>query len=168
MPPADSDRTRSRFIHAVSRFLTGARLQQQRLEERTRTAPRLLEGTEYEVVNLTGLPDNDLDYYTYEVARLQDAARTVIAVFENPAEVVDALAAFEAAIPQLRAARNPQTHVSDDDRLDDFAWLGALVRLGDDGSVEYLIDPRYEHHAAVEALVESLLAYLRQGLRTSP
>jgi hypothetical protein len=26
-------------------------------------------------VNLTGLPDNDLDYYIYELGRLQDAAR---------------------------------------------------------------------------------------------
>lgn len=86
----------------------------------------------------------------------------------RPAAHGPGLSAFEAAIPRLRAARNPLTHVSHDDRLDDFAWLGALVRLGDDGNVDYLLDPRYEHHAAVEALAESLLAYLRQGLRTSP
>jgi hypothetical protein len=117
------------------------------------------------VVDLTGQPGNDLDYYIYELARLQDAARAVIKVFESPDAVAQALKRFNLAIPNLRSARNPLTHASNDARLDDVAWFSSLVRLGSDGSVEYLVDPRYEHHQAAEDLAEALLAFLRAGLR---
>lgn len=167
MPSVDRDRARSRFILAVKRFIAGARLERERLHRMAASAPRVLEGSEQEVVNLTGLPDNDLDYYIYELGRLQDAAREITTVFDSPAEVVDALATFDAAIPNLRAARNPLTHASDDQRLDDVGWLSALVRFRSNGSVEYLVDPRYEHHDAAESLATALLSYLRAGLRTT-
>src|SRR4051812_5635701 len=124
---ADLDRARSRFIHATKRFIEGARLERERILERSATAPRLLEGSPYEVINLTGEPDNDLDYYTYELARLQDAAREIIRVFKSPSVVVQALDRFETQIPNLRAARNPLTHASNDARLDDVAWFSSLV-----------------------------------------
>jgi len=127
-------------------------------------APRLLEGTEFEVTNLTGVPGNDLDYYTYELGRLQDTAREVLKAFDDPLEIVTALAAYEAAIPNLRAARNPITHPSDDARLDDVGWFSALVRFLPDGKVEYLVDPRYAHNVAALTLADGLLAFLREGL----
>jgi len=117
-------------------------------------------------VNLTDTPGNDLDYYIYELVRIREAARAICKVFESPPEVVDALATFDGAIPHLRETRNPLTHVSDDDRLDNFGWFSALVRFGPNGSVERLIDPR-DQHGAVEALAEVLLAYLGGGLAAS-
>ncbi len=140
-------------------------MERDRIQHQAGTAPRLLEGTEHEVVNLTGLPGNDLDYYIYELGRLRDEAREIIKVFDSPAEVIDALAVFDAEVPKLREARNPLTHASDDSRLDDVAWFSALVRLGPSGAVEYLVDPRHEHHDAAENLAASMLAYLRAGLR---
>lgn len=167
MASVDLDRARSRFIQAVKRFIVGARLEKERLHRMAASAPRVLEGSEPEVVNLTGLPDNDLDYYIYELGRLQDAAREIIKVFDSPPEVVDVLAMFDAAIPHLRAARNPLTHASDDPRLDDVGWFSALVRFRSNGSVEYLVDPRYQHHDAAEGLATALLSYLRAGLRAT-
>ena len=163
--PVDLDRARSRFVHATKRFLQGARLQRQRVLDTSASAPRLLLDSPHEVVDLTGRPDNDLDYYVYELARLQDVAREVIKVFGAPTVVVEALDRFESAIPKLRAARNPLTHASNDARLDDVAWFSSLVRLGVDGSVECLVDPRYQHHDAAEELAEAVLGYLRAGLR---
>lgn len=165
-PAGADDKARTRFIAAVTRFITGARLERQRIVEARQEAPRLLTGTEYEVADLTNAPSNDLDYYTYELVRLQDAAREVIKRFNAPAEVVTALAAFDAAVPKLRITRNPLTHASDDPRLDDVGWFSALVRFEPDGGVEYLVDPRYLHHDAAEALAEALLEYLRAGLRS--
>ncbi len=164
MATAALDRGRSRFIHAVDRFIEGARLEKERLRQNSQSAPRLLTGTLYEVVDLTGIPGNDLDYYIYELGRLQDAAREISKVFDKPPAVVDALTAFDADIPYLRKARNPLTHASNDARLDDVAWFSALVRYRPNGLVEYLVDPRDHHHDAAEALASALLAYLRAGL----
>lgn len=161
----DLDPVRSRFIAAVTRSPEGIRLQRGRVMDAERNAPRLLEGSPYEVVNLTGVPGNDLDYYVYELGRLQESARAMKKTFDEPADVVTALAEFESAVPKLRAARNPLTHPSDDKRLDDFGWLSALVRFRPNGAVEYLVDPRFEHHDAAERLAEALLAFLRSGLR---
>lgn len=167
VPSQDPDRARSRFIQAINRFLPGAWLQKRRLEAQSASAPRLLPGTEYEVVDLTGVPDNDLASTSTSLGRLQDAAREVITVFDRPVEVVAALAEFDGAIPRLREARNPLTHASDDSRLDDAAWLSAFMHLKPGGKVEYLVDPRFQHHDAAEALAETLLAYLRAGLRAT-
>jgi hypothetical protein len=165
MPSADLDKARSRFIEAVKRILRGLTLERDRIMEASESAPRLLARTEYEVRDLTNVPGNDLDYYAYELGRLQDAAREVLKVFDAPTEIFVALAAFEAAVPNLRAARNPLTHASDDARLDHVGWFSALVRLLPNGRVEYLVDPRYQHHETAKALAEALLAFLRRGLR---
>ena len=92
--------------------------------------------------------------------RLQDLARNVKEAFSDPPEIVDALTAFEAAIPMVRKIRNPLTHPSDDKRLDDVAWFDSLLRVGSNGSVEYLVDPRYEHHDAAIELSRALSIYL--------
>lgn len=161
----DPDRARSRLLSATQRFIEGARLERDRLAEREASAPRLLSGTPHEVIDLTGQPTNDLDYYTYELARLQDSARAVNRVFGSPQEIVGALSAFDAAVPGLRTARNPLTHASDDGRLDYVAWLGSIEKLLPGGDVETLVDPR-EHHDAAEALAASVIEYLRAGIRS--
>lgn len=165
MPTSDPDRARSRFIAAVKRFIQGARLERDRIVEGAASAPRLLEGTPQEAIDLTSVPENDLDYYAYELVRLQDAAREIIRVFDKPAVIVEALAKFDASVPHVRKARNPLTHASDDARLDDVVWFSALTRLHPNGTVEYLVDPRYSHHDAAEALAEAMLSFLRAGLR---
>lgn len=169
MPTKDPDKARSRFINATNRFLAGARLQRERVMRGAADAPRLLEGTPEEAVDLTSVPSNDLDYYVYELARLRAVADEVNKAFDDPQEISDAVAVFEAEIPELRNIRNPLTHASDDERLDDVAWFSAVVRLGSTspGSVEYLVDPRYRHHEATEAFASAILSYLRAGLRGS-
>ena len=92
--------------------------------------------------------------------RLQDLTREAITAFAKSQELVDALAAFDAAILKLRELRNPLTHTSDDARLDDVMWFDAHVRLRPDGSVEYLVDARYQHHDAATALGDAVLTYL--------
>ena len=139
-------------------------MQRKRTMTATAAAPRLLAGTPYEAVDLTGVPGSDLDYYVYELGRLQDVAREMIKVFDAPPDVVCALDVFDAAVPNLRAARNPLTHASDDARLDDVGWMSAVIRFGPSGQVTYLVDPRYDHHDA-ESLADALLKFLRAKLR---
>jgi hypothetical protein len=52
------------------------------------------------------------------------------------------------------------TRVVGDARLDNVVWFDSVVRTGPDGSVAYLVDPRYQHHEAARALVEALTAHL--------
>lgn len=75
--------------------------------------------------------------------------------------MVDALALFDQAVPHLRSIRNPLTHPSDDNRLDGVAWFDSVVRLLPNGSVEYLVDPRHEHHDAALELIRALGTYLQ-------
>ncbi|WP_051030103.1 hypothetical protein [Nocardia takedensis] len=168
MPTNDIDRARSRFLTAIRRIRAGLDLQRSRILGHAAIAHRLLEGTPEEVVDLTGAPDNDLDYYAYELVRLREAAREMSKVFAKPRVVEDALAMFDESLPKLRSVRNPLTHPSDDARLDGVAWFSALVELRSDGSVEYLVDPRYQHHDAGLALADTLISYLREGIRSTP
>lgn len=114
---------------------------------------------------MRGDAGNDIDYYVYELARLQDLAREVVRTFGDPPRVVEALAAFEAAIPALRKIRNPLTHPSDDKRLDEVACFDAVVKLQPGGEVEYLVDPRYEQHDAALDFSRVLAQYLEKGYR---
>ncbi len=158
------DRTRSRILNALRRTIEGARQQRARVISRAEEAPRLLAGSPYEVVDLTGNPGTDLDYYAFELVRLQDLARLTLEVFENPGEVREGLAAFDAAIPHLRKIRNALTHPGEDGRLDQVAWFSKVVELKAGGNAETLLDPRYGHHEAAEALASVLQDFLRRGL----
>lgn len=93
MAKRDLDKSASRFINALRRNTAGLETQRKRIVDRAANAPRLLEGTPYEVINLTGDVGSDLDYYIYELARLQDTGKSVINVFGQPQVVVDARAA---------------------------------------------------------------------------
>lgn len=47
------------------------------------------------------------------------------------------------------------------------AWFNSVVKLLPNGSVEYLVDPRYEHHDAALELSRALARYLRIDLHSS-
>ncbi len=137
--------------------------------DRASNAPKLLDGT---VTNFGTEPGNDLDYYAYELNRLRELGRSVTKVWGEPQDLVDAGAAFDDGIPNLRKIRDPLTHPNDDDRLDNVAWLGALMNLDGDGGVTYLIDPRYNHHdVALEysrVLIEFLRAHVKASIAADP
>jgi hypothetical protein len=137
----------------------GLELQHRRVLEREANAPRL-NVTPDTVVYGADDEGNDLDYYTYELARLRAMGTSIATVFGDQT-LADAGEALEAAIPALRTIRNPLTHPNDDDRLDDVVWFGSLVRLSPDGRVDYLIDPRYHHHDLAIAYVDQLIDFLR-------
>jgi hypothetical protein len=167
MATKDSTRTYARFLAAQQRVSHGLQLQHRRIISRTADAPRLPVGPNHDVIDLRGDPGNDIDYYVYELARLQDLAREINNALGEPSEVVDALAAFEVAIPALRRIRNPLTHPSDDERLDGVAWFDAVVKLQPDGAVEYLVDPRYSHHDAALEFIHALSRYLEREVQAT-
>lgn len=72
MAKRDLNRSARRFLSALRRTGAGLEKQRERIMARADDAPRLLPGEPYEVINLTGDEGNDLDYYIYELARLQD------------------------------------------------------------------------------------------------
>lgn len=170
--PTDWDTAASRFANALRRIRQGLELQRQRVLDRATNATRLpghQEGAE--VVVLSG-PDNDLDYYIYELGRLQDLGREVLRVFAPSPAIRSGLDQFDAAIPKLRMARNPLTHPSNDSRLDRYATFSSGVLLHPDGSVETLVDPRYEQHEAAiafaGAIADFLRTHIRQGIPRNP
>ncbi|HSH61680.1 MAG TPA: hypothetical protein VK988_18940 [Acidimicrobiales bacterium] len=59
---------------------------------------------------------------------------------------------FEKALPGLREWRNQYGHP---DHPGNHGWVTyseAVIRLLPDGGIEYLVDPRHEHHDAAERL----------------
>ncbi len=171
MATRDLDKTASRFLSALRRTGSGLETQRQRIVDRAANAPRLLPGSRIEVIDLTGDKGNDLDYYIFELARLQDIGKALTTVFGRVLGVqqglLDAQAAFEAAIPRLREIRNPLTHPNDDDKLDQVGWFSSVVSTEPDGRVSDLVDPRYGHHGAAMAYHAALTAYLRAHVTAS-
>lgn len=160
MPARDLDKAASRFLNALRRTTSGLETQRQRVLDRGVNAPRIRAG-EWEVVNLTGDTGNDLDYYVYELGRLQAVAQSIIKVFKLPPELLDAQAEFDRRIPRLKTIRDPLTHPNDDSKLDDVGWFSSVIRTSGDGTVETLVDPRYHHHDAAMAYADALTAFLR-------
>ncbi len=163
MPTTDPARARSRYRRAIERTREGLIRQRQRQQERYDAAPRLIPDNPIPIVDMRGDHGLDLDYYIYELGRLQDIAREMLRSFDGPAEVVTALEAFDAGIPNLRRIRNPLTHVDDTARLDDVAWFSSVVLLSDFGRSEDLVDPRYGHHDAAMALADALENFLARS-----
>jgi hypothetical protein len=75
MSTKDPAKARDRFLAAVRRITHGLELQRQRIVSRTADAPTLAVEAGREVIDLRGDPGSDIDYYVYELARLQDLAR---------------------------------------------------------------------------------------------
>lgn len=114
-----------------------------------------------EVIDLIGDTGNDLDYYIYELGRLEATGRSIIKVFGKPQQLVAAQAAFNLDIPKLKQIRDPLTHPNDNDELDDVGWFSSVVRHNDDGRTETLVDPRYQQHDAAVAYSDALQQHLR-------
>jgi hypothetical protein len=164
----DIDTSVRRFLAANRRVAAGIVKQHQRIVSREKDLPRLLAGTPEEVIDSTGAFQNDVDYCIYEVGRLRVLVKTeALVVFSHPPELVDAVSRFEEAIPRLQSIRNSLTHFDDTDRLDRFATFAAAVDILPSGDVEYLVDPRHNHHDAALALSQALFDYLRPILRQS-
>lgn len=157
----DFDTAASRFLNALRRTGEGLDLQRQRILDRASAAPELLPGDPISPILLTG-PDNDLDYYIFELGRLDGLGVSIIKVFGKPDDLINAQTDFRVTIPALKKIRNALTHPNDDDRLDDYVTFSAGVRLRRDGKVDYLVDPRYHHHEAAQRYLGLLQAYLRQ------
>lgn len=161
MATKDPTKANVRFSAALRRITEGLKLQHSRIVSRNAQATTISVGPDYDIIDLRGDAGNDIDYYVYELARLQDLAKAVNEAFGDPPEVVEALADFEAAIPALREIRNPLTHPSDDARLDDVAWFDSVVKLRPDGDVDYLVDPRYSDHDKALEFSSQLCGYLQ-------
>lgn len=75
---------------------------------------------------------------------------------------------FEEAVPGIREWRNQYGHP---DPPGSHGWITygeAIMRLLPNGGVEYLVDPRHEHHQAAERLYTDLVAILGPLPERSP
>ncbi|HEY0168948.1 MAG TPA: hypothetical protein VGB75_18030 [Jatrophihabitans sp.] len=163
----DYDKAASRFLNALRRFTHGLETQRQRIIDRAANAPKLFEGSDFEVTNHGANPGTDLDYYIYELGRIRAAGISIIKVFRRPDELVAAQAAFEAGIPKLKDIRDPLTHVNDNDELDEVAWFSNVVNLKPGGRVEGLVDPRHQHHDYAMAYSAALMTYLSKHIQAA-
>lgn len=125
-----------------------------------------------EVIDLTGDTGYDPHCYIYELGRLEATGRSIVKVFNKPQQLAAAQTAFNLGIPQLKQIRDPLTHRNDNDELDDVGWFSPVVRHNDDGRIETLVDPRYEHHdtalAYSDALQQHLRAYVAAAIAADP
>ena len=104
-------------------------------------------------------PRYDLDFYVLAVDRLVSCANRA-ATNCGVAGASEAKARFDEAVPGLREWRNQFGHP---DRPGSHGWVTygeAIMHLLPDGGVEYLVDPRHEHHEAAERLYAELAALL--------
>lgn len=146
--------------------MSGARLQRQRIAQRTEAAP-VIAGS---VIDLRG-DNTDLDYYVFEMFRVREIARMIseAQTFPDRQVIVTALATFDNAVPDLKALRDPLTHLDGKpDSLQGVTWFDSVVRLEPGGAVTYMVDPRYDHHEALEALYEALTGYLGPLVESGP
>ncbi|PKW17664.1 hypothetical protein [Saccharopolyspora spinosa] len=151
-----AESARPNFQQGLARVKAGLELQRSRILAWTEAAPQRVPG----LMDLRGTPSQDLDYYVYELARLQDLTRAVLRVFDEPEPIKIALAAFDSQIPDLRTIRNQLTHIDGRSRLVNVMWFDSIVELGPNGTVKYLVDPRYRHHDAAIALAAALQDFL--------
>lgn len=75
-PKRDLDTSARRFAGYISRIRAGLVLQQQRIVDRHDNARPLPGPPGLDVAILEG-PDNDMDYYVYELGRLDHVGRAV-------------------------------------------------------------------------------------------
>ncbi len=153
-------------MNQINRYVEGLETQRKRIMDFAANAPRLLEGTPYEVINLTGDSGLDLDYYLYNLGRARAAGLEMLDSFVDPPEIVVALDKLDNAIPLMRPTRNALSHIDDSGRLDRIGWFSSMVEFEDDGRRRTLVDPRYEHHDAAMTFCGELIAYCRGIIRS--
>lgn len=104
-------------------------------------------------------PRHDLDFYVLAVDRLVSAANKA-ATNCGVAAASAAKVCFDDAVPGLREWRDQYAHP---DPPGSHGWVTygeAIMRMLPDGGVEYLVDPRHEHHEAAEHLYAELVEIL--------
>lgn len=167
MATQDPDRAISRYLSGLRRIEAGIEAQRGRILDQRESAPRLRAGG-HELIDYTGNEGLDLDYYVFEMVRLRDIGRAIRGSFKDEREAIEAmLDRFDDRVPLLGGIRNALVHIVDRDDLDGVMWFESVVRRLPDGSVEYLVDPRYGHHDAAVELLQALTAFLRAKLRAS-
>lgn len=172
MAQRDYEKAAQRFLFAARRTTKGLKLQKERIEWEADNAPEILPGSKIKVRVLDSDKSTDIDYYVYELARLEDIGKSVIRVFGKPPKLVDAQATFDRAIPLLRKARNPLTHPNDNDEMEGFMWFSSLVMDDGYGNTQALVDPRYGQHDAAMAyskvLTDFLSGVIQQAIEQDP
>lgn len=155
----DRDTARRHYSN-LHRAFDGAELCRQRLADDTAGSVRDIGGG-IKIHDLVGYAAHDVDYYAWEATRIFNTGRQAITDgLQNPGSVQQALDRLEAVVTGLRKFRNAVTHSEDNRGADDITYFGTAVRLLSNGCVEYVIDPRHEHHDALIALANAIKAAL--------
>ena len=142
----------STHLRNLRRAWDGANLCRTRLQEAEDNAP-ILAGI---IKDMRGHAGHDVDYYAWECVRIMKIAEKVIkAGLRGHAAVQSACDDIDAEAPALKDFRDSVTHVEDNRHADDVSYSGAAVRWLPGGRVEYLVDPRYEHHDYMGKLVKA-------------
>ena len=93
--------------------------------------------------------EHDVSYYAWEAVKILNIARKV----RGDHRVQAALDAVEESAPALRDFRDAMTHPEDNRTADDILFAAAAMRMQPGLRPEYVVDPRYGLHDALEALV---------------
>lgn len=83
---------------------------------------------------------------TREAVRIDNVARRLIGQGLGEAVLAKSRARFDEEAPYVRELRNSLTHAEDRIPPDDYHYFDSVVRLHDDGTVTYMLDPRYQTH----------------------
>lgn len=155
----DRDTARRHYSN-LHRAVDGSELCRQRLADDTAASVRDIGGG-IKIHDLVGYAAHDIDYYAWEATRIVNTGRQAIKDgIPNADRVQAALDRLEAVAPGLRKFRNAVTHPEDNKGADDITYFGTAVRLLPNGRVEYVIDPRHEHHDALTVLADAIRAAL--------
>lgn len=100
--------------------------------------------------------EHDVSYYAWEAVKIMNIARKV----RGDHRVQAALDAINESAPGLSDFRDAITHPEDNRTADNVLFAAAAVRLQPGLQPEYVVDPRYELHDALEALVSAAEASL--------
>ncbi len=90
-----------RFTSAARRIRAGIVQQKRRLDERQSSTKGMHVGA-HEVLDFSDDEGLDLDYYAYELVRLQTLTEVTIKVFKQPQALIDALDDFKTHSPTSR------------------------------------------------------------------
>ena len=89
---------------------------------------------------------HDLQYYAWEAIRIDNVALRLINQGLGETTLTTGRSRFDEAAPYVRELRNSLTHAEERPRPDDYHYFDTIVRLHDDGTVTYMLDPRYQTH----------------------
>lgn len=141
-----------RLLFGLHRAWQGAELCRHRLEDSHRSAPFVADDS-VPIKDFRGYGGHEVDYYAWEAERIiRIALKAVKAGLHGRAEVEEALDELVREAPLLREFRDAITHPEDNRTADDIVYFTDAVRLRPGGGVEYVLDPRWRTHDALERL----------------